>query len=120
MLSGMIALAKIATCIWMRSVGKTLNQGMIIFAALVSVFATFVESQSKVSEMSLYVLPRFLDASWNFLRRRGLVTAIPGGRTLMFSLAMSVLAYCHENEVRTSQPAVLRGYYQTVCRHLLG
>jgi len=50
--------------------------------------------------MSLYILPRFLDAMWNFLKRRRLVIEVPGGRTLLFSTAMSVMAYCHEHEVK--------------------
>lgn len=84
------------------------------------VLATLVESQAKVSEMSLYVLPRFLDAFWNFLQRRGLVLSVPAGRVMMFSLASSVLTYCFEREVSSTQPDILRGYYTSIMQHLLG
>lgn len=99
MLSGMVALSKVGQCIWLKCTGKSLRVWTILFVACFTVMATLVESQTKVGEMSLYLLPRFLDAFWNFLKRRHLVVNLPGGRTMLFSIAMSVLAYCHENEV---------------------
>ena len=116
----MVGFAKLSLCIWLRGVGLTYRPWMIVFCSIFTSLATLAESQAKVSEMSLYVLPRFLDAFWNFLQRRGLVRALPGGKTLIFSLAIAVIAYCHEHEVLSTQPTLLKGYYQTLCRHLLG
>ena len=101
MLSGMVGLGKWADCAYLFVFPKVRRGYSIIVVACLVVMATLIESQAKVSEMSLYVLPRFLDALWNFLKRRGVVPAIPGGKVLMFSLATSVLTYCLENEVRS-------------------
>jgi len=121
MLSGMVGLGKVADCATIKfGQGYTYRGYSILAAACLVVLATLVESQAKVSEMSLYVLPRFLDAFWNFLTRRGLVLSVPGGRVLMFSLASSVLTYCFEQEVSSTQPEVLRGYYTSIMQQLLG
>ena len=100
MLSGMVGLSKVGQCLCLRTTGKAFRGWTIIIVACISMASTLVESQTKVAEMSLYILPRFLDAMWNFLKRRNLVMEVPGGRTLLFSTAMSVLAYCHENDVK--------------------
>lgn len=120
MLSGMIGLGKVGLCTWLRVVGLTYRPWMIVFCAILSSFATLIESQAKVSEMSLYVLPRFLDAVWSFFQRRGLAYSLPGGRTMIFSIAIAVIGYCHEHEVSSMQPTLLKGYYQTLCKQLLG
>lgn len=116
----MVGLGKLAVCIWLRGTGFTYRPWMIVFGGIVSSFATLIESQARVSEMSLYVLPRFLDAVWTFLERRGLAYSLPGGRTLIFSIAIAVIGYCHEHEVSSRQPMLLKGYYQTLCKQLLG
>ena len=100
MLSGMVGLSKVGLCLWLRTTGVSIRGWTILFVSCISVLSTLVESQTKVGEMSLYILPRFLDAMWNFLKRRRLVIEVPGGRTLLFSTAMSVMAYCHEHEVK--------------------
>lgn len=120
MLSGMVGLGKFADCGYLFVFPKVYRGFSIILVACVVVLATLIESQAKVSEMSLYVLPRFLDAFWNFLRRRSLVPSVPGGKVLMFSLATSVLTYCYEKEVSVIQPENLRGYYTSIMRALLG
>ena len=121
MLSGMVGLGKFADCAVLRMCGGIAYRGYsILIVAVLVVMATLVESQAKVSEMSLYVLPRFLDAFWNFLKRRGVVWSIPGGKVLMFSLATSVLTYCYEREVNITQPENLRGYYTSIMQRLLG
>lgn len=120
MLSGMVGLGKIGGCAALKLTGRAYRGYSILGVACLVVMATLIESQAKVSEMSLYVLPRFLDAFWNFLKRRGLVASIPGGKVLMFSLATSVLTYCYECEVTSIQPENLRGYYTSIMQHLLG
>jgi len=120
MLSGMVGLGKVGDCAALKIYDRAYRGYSILLVASLVVLATLVESQAKVSEMSLYVLPRFLDALWNFLKRRGLVWSVPGGKVWLFSLATSVLTYCYEREVTSTQPENLRGYYTSIMRHLLG
>jgi hypothetical protein len=116
----MVGLGKFGDCasLWLHD--RTYRGYSILLVACMVVLATLVESQAKVGEMSLFLLPRFLDALWNFLKRRGLVSSVPGGKVLMFSLATSVLTYCYEHEVSHIQPEHLRSYYISIMRRLLG
>jgi hypothetical protein len=57
----------------------------------------FIESESKRAEMTLYILPRFFQAIWNFLKRRNLVIDIPHLEVIVFGFSMGIINHFYIN-----------------------
>lgn len=91
-LTSMVLFAKITICTYVTYINK--GDSFAMFLASIAVMpASLIESSAKISEFSLYVLPRFLDAFWKFLKRRNLVKSIPMFQVFLFSLCTSVMSY---------------------------
>ena len=91
-LTSMVLFAKMAICAYVTLANKGDSPAML-WASLAAMPASFIESSAKISEFSLYVMPRFLDAFWKFLKRRGLVSSIPGFQVLLFSFCTGIMSY---------------------------
>ena len=101
-------------CVTSRLRGKWDRMNVLIGAIFCS-FSLFWEAPGRRCEISLYVLPRFLDSVWTFLKRRGLVRDVPGGAVGLFALAMGTVAYAHVNE-----PEIMKSYVELICKTILG
>mmetsp|Transcript_17479 Transcript_17479/g.27283 ORF Transcript_17479/g.27283 Transcript_17479/m.27283 type:complete len:360 (-) Transcript_17479:172-1251(-) len=62
-----------------------------LLAGQLTSFACLFEKPSRVSELTLYCLPRAAEATWTYLLRRGSVKSIKYSETLLFTAAMAVL-----------------------------
>jgi hypothetical protein len=56
-------------------------------------FSIAWEEESRRSEIALFIMPRFFETLWNFLKRRNLVKPMPGGELLVFAFAMGIINY---------------------------
>lgn len=70
-------------------------------SAFVAGFAVTLEPEGRRSEIALFIMPRFFETLWNYLKRRGLVFPLPGGELLVFALAMGIINYYYQMEVNT-------------------
>ncbi len=87
----------------------------VIFAGFISAFAILFEPASRRTELALYLMPRFLEAVWALLEKRGLVQNIKNGEVLIFSLAMGIIMYCYTNEEKS-----IKSTYLSVFKRLWG
>ena len=70
-------------------------------ATLASFFCTFAilwEPPHRRLELTLYLFPRFIDALWTFLEKRGLIKSLPNGEVLIFAIAMGIIMFCYQTE----------------------
>jgi hypothetical protein len=104
--------AMLCLCSHLRGKWDKIN---VLIGAILCSFSLFWEAPGRRCEISLYVLPRFLDSMWSFLKRRGLVRDVPGGQVGLFALAMGTVAYAHVNE-----PDVMKSYVELICKNILG
>ena len=54
-----------------------------------------LEPAGRRTELTLYLIPRFAEALWNFLLKKNLVKNIRNGEVLLFAVAMSVICYSY-------------------------
>ncbi|OMJ77570.1 hypothetical protein SteCoe_22818 [Stentor coeruleus] len=113
-LAVMVLIGKMTVCGYVRTVGTMDSKLMVLSAALINVSA-FIETPARISEMAMYVLPRFFDAIWKFLKRRGLVVNLPYGQVILFCMAMAAIMYSHNRE-----PDNIKPMYRKVCDKFFG
>ena len=87
---------------------------MRLIAASVTL-GTFVESSAKISEMAMYLMPRFFDAFWKFLKRRGYCVSVPYGQVIIFCLSISGIIYNSRFD-----PDSVRPIYRKACGKFFG
>ncbi len=78
-----------------------------IISGFCATFSILYEPASRRAELTLYLVPRFLEAVWNFLLRRNWVQNIKNGEVLLFAVAMSIIGYCYQNEEDCIKPTYL-------------
>mmetsp|Transcript_736 Transcript_736/g.1173 ORF Transcript_736/g.1173 Transcript_736/m.1173 type:complete len:217 (+) Transcript_736:1758-2408(+) len=113
-LAVMVLIGKIGVCAYTKATGK-FSLPVVYFVSLAVTPAAFIESPAKISEMALYVMPRFFDSLWKFLKRRNLVSSIPGGQVILFCMATAAIMYSHQME-----PDNIKPMYRKVCDKFFG
>lgn len=73
----------------------TIDRWNIILSAFICTFAIFWEPSHRRTELTLYLFPRFLEAVWVFLEKRGIVKSLPNGEILIYAIAMGIIMYCY-------------------------
>mmetsp|Transcript_11682 Transcript_11682/g.11739 ORF Transcript_11682/g.11739 Transcript_11682/m.11739 type:complete len:114 (+) Transcript_11682:101-442(+) len=99
----MVFISKVTICVYLKYI-PIISMKLLVLVASLCVTATFIESPARVSELALYVMPRFLDALWKFFKRRGLVVPIPAAHTFMFSASLAAIMYCSKYEPEHLKP----------------
>lgn len=114
-LTSMVLFAKITICAYVTFMNKGDSPAMF-WASLAVMPASLIETSAKISEFSLYVMPRFLDAFWKFLKRRGLVYSIPMFQVFLFSLCTAIMSYASfiENDIIKG---TLKNFFQKFLGH---
>jgi hypothetical protein len=79
----------------------------VILASFICTFAVLFEPSHRRTELALYLFPRFLEALWAFLEKRGYVKSIPNGEVFLFAIAMGVIMYCYQNEEKNIKSTYL-------------
>lgn len=60
----------------------------------------FWESISKAEEVSLYLLPRYMDLVWNYLIKKKIVTkGLPYFHEMVFGLCFGIACHCYGTDV---------------------
>mmetsp|Transcript_14186 Transcript_14186/g.26693 ORF Transcript_14186/g.26693 Transcript_14186/m.26693 type:complete len:201 (+) Transcript_14186:3549-4151(+) len=113
-LSSMVLAGRALICLYLK-VHPYCSRKLILTSAVASTLAVPIEAGTRLCEFSMFILPRFLDAVWNYLKRRNIVKSLPGAHLLMFSAAMSAISYAHQHE-----PANIRSLYSKLCQYVLG
>ena len=114
LLSSMILIGRVTLCTWIRITGNANEKMMRLIAASVTL-GTFVESSAKISEMAMYLMPRFFDAFWKFLKRRGYCVSVPYGQVIIFCLSISGIIYNSRFD-----PDSVRPIYRKACGKFFG
>ena len=78
-----------------------------IVSGFLATLTILFEPASRRAELTLYLVPRFLEALWNFFLRRNIVSNIKNGEVILFSIAMSIICYCYQNEEDCIKPSYL-------------
>ena len=79
----------------------------VIAAAFVCTFGIMWEPSHRRTELALYLFPRFLEALWAFLEKRGIVKSVPYGEVFLFAVAMGIIMYCYQNEEKNIKSTYL-------------
>ena len=90
-----IALFRYAFCFYKNLLG-TISRTSIALAGFTSGLGLLWESHNRRSEIALYFLPRVIESSWGWLKKRNIVTSTPYGEVLLFAFAMAILMYCYQ------------------------
>jgi len=112
-LTGMVLFAKMTICAYVTYINKADSWAMVL-ASLGVIPATFIESPAKISDFSLYVMPRFFDAFWKYLKRRGLAQTVPFFQVLLFSLCSGVVSYaafCEEDTIKPTMKKLWQKFF---------
>jgi hypothetical protein len=113
-LAVMVLIAKISVCGYAKAT-KKLDITLLSISSVTVPLASFIETPARISEMAMYVMPRFFDAVWKFFIRRKLVINIPYAKVLLFCLSTSIILYSHNIE-----PDNIKPMYRTVCDKFFG
>ena len=105
-LSCYIAIFRYGLC-KVKNVRQKIDTWNVIIPAIACTFAIFWEPSHRRIELALYLFPRFLEALWEFLLKRGLVKSVPNGEVLLFSFAMGIIMYCYQNESKAIKSTYL-------------
>ena len=92
-----VAIFRYLTC-FMKNYRMKIDRWNVMIPGFLCTFAILVEPSSRRTELALYLIPRFLEAAWMFLARRGWVRAVPHWDVITFCVAMGILMYCYQNE----------------------
>lgn len=68
-------------------------------AASWATIALVLEPESRRQEITLFLVPKFLETAFRLLRKRGLARNVPGWELLVFGLAMGILNIFYQHEV---------------------
>jgi len=91
-MAGFNAVLKYFQCFCKNQVGRYTIVGPSL-GAFFSAWTCFLETESRRTEICLFILPRFLETFWNYLKHRKYVGSVWGGENLLFGLAMGTMAY---------------------------
>jgi len=78
-------------------------------------WSVLLEAESRRDEICLYILPRFLESFWNFLKHRKIMKPIAGGENLLFGLATGLMAYYYHKEGKA-----MKGAYRQIFKKFWG
>ena len=101
-----VAIFRYLTCVMKNYRGK-IDRWNVMVPGFFCTSAILFEPSSRRTELALYLIPKFLEALWMFLEKRGLVRVVPHWEIIIFCLAMGVLMYCYQNEEKSIKPTYL-------------
>lgn len=84
------------------------HKALYFVAGTIAGLAVYIEKQTRRSELTMYVLPRAIDAAYQHLRSRKLLSGVPYGDVYVFSASVAVLMYCYEHEDDAVAPLLRR------------
>jgi len=83
-MSTYIAILKYTICA-SKNVRRTVDEYNAVLGAFLAAWSVLFESESRRVEIALFIMTRFFETLWNFLKHRGYVTAIWSGEVNIFS-----------------------------------
>jgi len=107
-LSAFVAIYQAVICVH-RNLFSLENKYIYYIAGLFSSMSLLIEKKSRRSELALYALPRGLDSLYMTLLDRKLLTTIPYGDLILFSLSVGGIMYFYDNEKENMSPLLVWG-----------
>ena len=92
-----VAIFRYSLCFF-KNKRRKIDRWNVILAAFVCTFAIFFEPSHRRTELALYMIPRFLEATFLFLHKHHLVLSVEYGEVLLFSVAMGIIMFFYQNE----------------------
>ena len=99
-----------------RNYRKLSDIGNIVVASFFCSFAQLIEPVSRRTEVALFMFPRFLESMHLAMVKRGLARSYNNAEILIFSLAMSVMMYCYQNDekhIKASYLSMFKKFFKT-------
>ena len=87
----------------------------IVFASFVCSFSIMAEPQSRRAELALFMFPRFLESMHLLMVKRGYGKSYQNTEVLVFSMAMSLMMYCYQNDqssIKSSFLSIFRKFFK--------
>ena len=84
----------------LRNLRKRDSGWHAIVAGMMTGLSTLFESRSRVSELTLYCIPKGLEAAWTYMKMHGAVKSIPNFEAVFFSFAMAILCSARKRVFR--------------------
>ncbi len=64
----------------------------------VSSFSSFFENSSRITDYTIFTLPRSIEGLWDLLEKLKLVKSLPYAREFIFALSMSIALVIYKNK----------------------
>jgi len=105
-LTGYVAIVKGLLCA-QRTARRSDAWWQASAAGVLSGLALSFEAPKRASELMLYCLPKAVDVAFQLLERRGLVSRVPLGNVVMFSVAMAIVLALDRSDFRPAYSSLL-------------
>ena len=106
MIATYVTVFRYLTC-FLKNKRQKIDRLNVIIPGFVCAFSILFEPSHRRAELCLYLVPRFIEALWNFLEKRGVVKSFKNGEAVIFALTMSTLMYCYQNEQQSIKPTYM-------------
>ena len=86
----------------------------VIGAGTISSVAIFLEPQGRRKEITLFLIPRFLEQLWNSAEKRGHIKSMNNANIWIWSFALSVIMYnyqCEQDNIKGSYLSLLQKFF---------
>ena len=77
-------------------------------------FSCLFDTTSRIVEYNLFISPRIIEGFWDFFTKLGLISYIPLGREIIFSLAVAASLYIyqyHKDFMSKNQKGLIKAIY---------
>jgi len=112
-MSTYIAILKYTLCA-AKNVRGRIDEFNATTGAFLAAWSVLFESETRRVEIALFIMTRFFETLWNYLKHRGYVKAVWSGENIVFGIAMGIIAYfyhCEENAIKPSYLAVFKRFW---------
>ena len=114
MLSTYVTLFRYFLC-FLKNRRHTMDRWNAIIAGMIApFFSIWFEPAGRRAELTLYLIPRFAEAFYNWLVKHGVARYIKNGEVIIFAIAMAVICYCYQNEddcIKPTYKGVFKKFY---------
>ena len=108
-----IALFRFFLC-FTKNTRQKIDRFNPIVAGLIAPLSILWEPKGRRAELTLYLVPKFLESLWNWLLKHKVAVNIPNGEVIIFAVAMAVICYSMQNEedcVKPTYRSMFRKFY---------
>ena len=95
MLATYIAVFRYGLCFF-KNLRHKVDIWTVLYSGFIGPFVSlFWEPAGRRAELTVYMIPRFAEALWDWLVKHGVVKSIKNGELIIFAVAMAVICYSY-------------------------